>query len=53
MKDFRTRVLPQTKALLTYNLKASEARYFLKRYPTADQIKLHYANEDYFVLLRR
>jgi hypothetical protein len=53
MKDFRTRVLPQTKALLTYNLKAPEARYFLKRYPTADQIKLHYANEDYFVLLRR
>jgi hypothetical protein len=53
LKDFRTRVLPQTQALLTYNLKAPEAQYFLQRYPTAKQIKLHYANEDYFVLLRR
>ena len=53
LKDFRTRVLPETQALLTYNLKAPEAKYFLQRYPTAKQVKLHYANEDYFVLLRR
>jgi hypothetical protein len=53
LKDFRTRVLPETQALLTYNLKAPEAKYFQQRYPTAKQVKLHYANEDYFVLLRR
>ena len=52
LKDFRTRILPGTKALLTYDLKTPEARYFLKRYPHAQQIKLHYANKDYFVLLR-
>jgi hypothetical protein len=27
--------------------------YFLRRNPNADQIKLHYASQDYFVLLRR
>jgi hypothetical protein len=53
LTDFRIRVLPKTQAVLTYNLKAPEARYFLQRYPNAVQTKLHYAGEDYFVLLRR
>jgi hypothetical protein len=52
LKDFRTRILPHTKALLSYDLKTPEARYFLKRYPHAQQVKLHYDNQDYFVLLR-
>ena len=53
LTDFRVKVLPQTHALLTYNLEAPEARYFLQRYPSARQIKLRYARRDYFVLLRR
>jgi hypothetical protein len=53
LTDFRIRVLPQTKALLTYNLKAPEAQYFLQRYPNARQVKLRYDSQDYFVLLRR
>jgi hypothetical protein len=52
LADFRTRVLPQTQAVLTYTRTAPEARLFLQRYPSARQIKLHYANKDYFVLLR-
>jgi hypothetical protein len=52
LADFRTRVLPQTHAVLTFNLKAPEAQWFLQRYPSARQIKLRYANQDYFVLLR-
>lgn len=52
LNDFRTRILPHTQALLSYDLKTLEARYFLKRYPHAQQIKLHYDNQDYFVLLR-
>jgi hypothetical protein len=53
LTDFRTRVLPHTQAVLTYNTNAPEARYFLQRYPSAHQIKLRYASRDYFVLLRR
>jgi hypothetical protein len=52
LADFHTRVLPQTQAVLTYDTKAPEAQWFLQRYPSARQIKLHYANKDYFVLLR-
>jgi len=52
LADFRTRVLPHTEAVLTYTTDAPEARYFLQRYPSARQIKLHYAHRDYFVLLR-
>ena len=52
LNDFRTRILPHTQALLSYDLKTPEARYFLERYPHAQQIKLHYDNQDYFVLLR-
>jgi hypothetical protein len=51
LKDFRTRVLPHIQALLTYNTEAPEAGYFLKHYPNAQQIKLRYDNQDYFVLL--
>jgi hypothetical protein len=53
LADFRTRVLPHIQAVLTFDLKAAEARYFLERYPHADQIKLHYDGQDYFVLLRQ
>ena len=53
LADFRARVLPRTQAVLTFDLKTAEARYFLERYPNADQIKLHYDGQDYFVLLRR
>jgi hypothetical protein len=53
LTHFRTRVLPHTQALLTFTTKAPEARYFLRRYPSARQIKLHYDNQDYFVLLRQ
>ena len=35
LADFRTRVLPQTQAVLTASLKAPEAGYFLRRYPGA------------------
>jgi hypothetical protein len=52
LTDFRTRVLPHTRAVLTYTTSAPEARYFLRRYPSARQIKLHFARRDYFVLLR-
>jgi len=52
LADFRTRVLPQVQALLTYSTKAPEAEYFLNRYPNAEQIKLRYDRQDYFVLLR-
>jgi hypothetical protein len=52
LADFRTRVLPHTRAVLTYTTNAPEARYFLQRYPSARQIKLHFARRDYFVLLR-
>ncbi|HEX3711584.1 MAG TPA: hypothetical protein VHV09_02220, partial [Trebonia sp.] len=53
LRDFRTRILPQIQALLTYDFKTPEARYFLQRYPNASQIKLHYDSQDYFVLLRQ
>jgi hypothetical protein len=53
LADFRTRVLPQTQALLTFTAKTPEARYFLQRYPSARQIKLRYDKQDYFVLLRQ
>ncbi len=52
LADFRTRVLPQTQAVLTFTTTAPEAQLFLQRYPSARQIKLRYANKDYFVLLR-
>jgi hypothetical protein len=52
LADFRTRVLPQTQAVLTYTVKAPEARYFLRRYPDARQITLRFAGQPYYVLLR-
>jgi hypothetical protein len=53
LTDFRMKVLPHTRALLTYNLETPEARYFLQRYPSARQVKLRYDRQDYFVLLHR
>ena len=53
LTDFRVKVLPQTHALLTFTLEEPEAQYFLRRYPSARQVKLRYARQDYFVLLRR
>lgn len=53
MAYFRTSVLPRTQALATASLNAPEARYFLERYPSARRITLTYANDPYYVLLRR
>jgi hypothetical protein len=53
LADFRTRVLPQTQALLTYTLNGPEARYFLQRYPSALRITLRYGGQPYYVLLSR
>jgi hypothetical protein len=52
LTDFRTRVLPQTQAVLTDSLNAPEARYFLQRYPDARQITLSFAGQPYYILLR-
>jgi hypothetical protein len=52
LADFRTRVLPQTQAVLTLSTAAPEARFFLQEYPSARQITLHYAGQPYYVLLR-
>jgi uncharacterized membrane protein (UPF0136 family) len=53
LADFRTRVLPQTQAVLTSSIKAPEARFFLQRYPNARLITLHYGDQPYYILLRR
>jgi hypothetical protein len=52
LADFRTRVLPQTQAVLTLSLNAPEARFFLQRYPSAQRITLHFAGQPYYMLLR-
>ena len=52
LADFRTRVLPQTQAVLTFSRTTPEARLFLQRYPSARQITLRYAGQPYYVLLR-
>lgn len=53
LADFRTRVLPQTQAVLTFSVKGSpEARYFLQRYPDARRVTLHYGHKAYYILLR-
>ena len=53
LADFRTRVLPHTQALLTFNIKAPEARYFLQRYPNARRVTVRYDGRPYYILLRR
>ena len=53
LADFRTRVLPQTQAVLTYDLNAPEARYFLQRYPGARRVTLRFAGQPYYILLRQ
>jgi hypothetical protein len=52
LADFRTRVLPQTQAVLTFSLETPEARLFLHKYPSARQITLRYAGQPYYALLR-
>jgi hypothetical protein len=52
LADFRTRVLPQTQAVLTYTVKAPEAGYFLRRYPGARRVTLRFAGQPYYILLR-
>jgi hypothetical protein len=52
LADFRTRVLPQTQAVLTYDVNAPEARYFLHRYPGARRVTLRFAGQPYYILLR-
>jgi uncharacterized membrane protein (UPF0136 family) len=53
LADFRTRVVPQTQAVLTYSVKGTpEAQYFLQRYPSARRITLRYAGQPYYILLR-
>jgi hypothetical protein len=52
LADFRTRVLPQTQAVLTSSLKTPEAQLFLQKYPNAGRITLHYDGQPYYVLLR-
>jgi hypothetical protein len=52
LADFRTRVLPQTQAVLTFSRTIPEARLFMQKYPSARQITLRYAGQPYYVLLR-
>lgn len=49
---FRSHVLARTQALATDSLRAPEARYFLQRYPRAQQITLFYGHRPYYILLR-
>ena len=53
MSAFRTSVLPQTKALVTQHLDATEAQAFLQRYPNARKVTLTYYDRPYYVLLAR
>jgi hypothetical protein len=53
LADFRTRVLPQTQAVLTFSRNTPEARLFLQKYPNARQVTLRYAGQPYYVLLRQ
>jgi hypothetical protein len=52
LADFRTRVLPRTQAVLTPSLKAPEAEFFLRKYPAARQLTLHFGAQPFYVLLR-
>ena len=49
---FRSRVLARIQALVTNSLHAPEARYFLHRYPRAQEITLSYGHRPYYILLR-
>jgi len=48
---FRTNVLPRTQAVITADLAAPEARFFLQRYPGARRIALRFAGKPYYVLV--
>jgi hypothetical protein len=51
MAYFRTYVVARTQALVTVNLDAPEARYFLQRYPRAQKINLGLDGQPFYVLL--
>jgi hypothetical protein len=52
LADFRSRVLSQTQAVLTYTLMAPEVRMFLDRFPHARRITLDSVGPPYYILLR-
>jgi hypothetical protein len=51
MAYFRTYVVARTQALVTMNLDAPEARYFLQRYPRAQKINLGLDGQPFYLLL--
>ncbi|MGH3264538.1 MAG: hypothetical protein ACRDNS_21370, partial [Trebonia sp.] len=51
LANFRTNVLPRTRALVAGTLKDQEAQYFLQRYPGARRVLLHLGHKPYWVLL--
>jgi hypothetical protein len=52
LAEFRTKLLPEIQAFLTYNVKGPEAEAFLHRYPNARLYRLRYANHPYYLYLR-
>ncbi len=52
LTEFRVSLLPKIQAVITYNVRGPEARYFLQRYPAAHRFTLRYDNQPYYVLLR-
>ena len=53
LADFRTRVLPQTQAVLkSSRASAGKPELFLQRYPSALRITLRWADRPYYLLLR-
>lgn len=53
LAEFRTKLLPEISAFLTYNPKGPQALAFLQRYPTARLFRLRYANHPYYLYLRQ
>ncbi len=51
MAYFRTYVVARTQALVTPNLDAPEAQYFMHRYPSARQINLGLDGQPFYLLL--
>ena len=50
--NFRVNELTSIRAVLTSSRTATEAQAFMRRYPHARVVKLHFGTADYFVLLR-
>ena len=51
LDTFRSRVLPETQALVTSSLTAPETRYFLQRYEHTRRITLSYPGGPYYIIL--